>query len=351
MERKLASIQQIADVQPIEGADSIEVATVLGWQCVVNKGEFKVNDLCVFFEPDAVLPEWPEFEFMRRYYYENNFVGVKGFRIKTIKLRKQISQGLAMPLLAFKACEEGLLHRMEIGADVTSLFEIRKYEPPEPSEPGAQIAGGTKGNWPEFLSKTDETRIQAVPSLLEKHRGEAFFVTEKLDGTSFTAYLKDGNFGICSRNNEIRTDSETVYAKIARELELEAKLRSLSLYNVAIQGEIVGPGIQKNKYKLDEHRLYVFSLLNLNDRSLYAPEEQYRMISDIGLLHVPYLSMNILEYTLQELVDVSVGYSALYETQREGLVFRPCTPQYSQKLGGHLSFKVINPKFLLKHDE
>lgn len=86
--RKLATIREIKDIQPIEGADRIEVATVDGWQVVIKKGEFKVGDKIIYIEIDSIVPEREEFEFLRD----------RKFRVRTIKLRKQISQGLIMPL-------------------------------------------------------------------------------------------------------------------------------------------------------------------------------------------------------------------------------------------------------------
>ena len=219
MERKLASIQKILSLDPIEGADSIEVATVLGWHCVVKKGEFEINSPCLFCEVDALLPtDKPEFAFLEK---------SRG-RIKTIRLRGQISQGLALPLSAITFAD---LSQFSEDDDVTELLGITKYEPPEPNSGGANLRGRVKGNFPSFLHKTDEIRIQAVPGVLERHRGKKFYISEKLDGSSFTAYMRDDVFGICSRNLELAreddfgADIKNAFWKTAIKIGLEDKMR------------------------------------------------------------------------------------------------------------------------------
>ncbi|HEX9972761.1 MAG TPA: RNA ligase (ATP), partial [bacterium] len=144
--RKLATIQKIKNLEPIPEADKIEKATVLGWQLVVKKGDFKVGDHCVYCEIDSVLPEKPEYEFLRP----------RKFRIKTAKLRGQISQGIAFPIGAIKE-----LANVEIkeGLDVTEIIGVQKYEPP----PAVMMSGQVKGGFPGFIPKTDEMRIQSVP--------------------------------------------------------------------------------------------------------------------------------------------------------------------------------------------
>lgn len=149
--RKLASIQKIKDVQPIQGADTIEVASVLGWKVVVKKGEFQVGNLMVYCEIDSILPEKPEFEFLRN----------KNFRIRTIRLRGQVSQGICFPLSVLPTNFE-----IEEGKECTEVLEIIKYEPPIP----ASLSGIVKGTFPSFIPKTDETRVQVLQELLQGNR-------------------------------------------------------------------------------------------------------------------------------------------------------------------------------------
>ena len=228
--RKLASIQLIRSLEPIEGADVIEKATVLGWQLVVKKGEFRVGDLCVYCEIDSLLPDRPEFEFLKP----------RGMRIKTIRLRGQVSQGICLPL---SILPDGIA--FEENADCTTILGITKYEPPIP----ACLSGIVKGKLPSFIPKTDETRVQVLQQLLSKYKGEKCYISEKLDGSSATFYIYNNEFGVCSRNLELLEDAANSFWKVARQMDIENKLRALN-GNYAIQGELVGEGIQGNKLRL-----------------------------------------------------------------------------------------------------
>lgn len=128
--RKLVSIQTILDIQPIPNADAIEVVTINGWKVVAKRGEFKINDFCCYFEIDSFLPVKQQFEFLRKSCYRKLADGSEGFRLRTIKLRGQISQGLALPLSYFNKELEN--YDVAVGCDVTDLFEVKKYEPPMP---------------------------------------------------------------------------------------------------------------------------------------------------------------------------------------------------------------------------
>jgi RNA ligase (TIGR02306 family) len=165
--RKLASIQKIKSLEPIEGADAIEKATVLGWQLAVKKGEFKVGDLAVYCEIDSLLPDRPEFAFLKP----------RGMRIRTIRLRGQVSQGICFPL---SILPEDIEPQEDM--DVTEILGITKYEPPIP----AYLSGKVKGKFPSFIPKTDETRVQVLQKVLDKYQGISCYVSEKLDGSSAT---------------------------------------------------------------------------------------------------------------------------------------------------------------------
>lgn len=228
--RKLASIQRIKALDPIPNADAIERATVLGWQLVVKKGEFQVGDLCVYCEIDSLMPDRPAFEFLRP----------RGMRIRTVRLRGQISQGICFPLEILPAHVA-----IEEDTDVTEALAIEKYEPPMP----ASLAGVAKGPFPGFIPKTDETRVQVLQERLDAFAGKPCYIAEKLDGTSVTFYLKDGEFGVCSRNLNLLDTPDNTLWKLARQYQIEDKLRALGS-NFALQGEAVGEGIQSNKYQL-----------------------------------------------------------------------------------------------------
>jgi RNA ligase (TIGR02306 family) len=352
--RKLASIQIVNAVEPIPNADAIEKIRVLGWWIVAKKGEHKVGDKLIYCEIDSLIPERPEFEFLRPSSFKPAQLDAQGettlpagFRIKTVKLRGQVSQGICFPLSILPPemwADEG--------ADVTELLGVQKWEPPIPIGMGGKV----KGNFPAFLPKTDETRVQVLETSLQRNRGKTFYVTEKLDGASFTAFLRQNEFGICSRNLWMdETDESNVLARIASGLKLAEKLRAardLLGCDVAIQAEVIGPGIQKNKYGLKEVTLRVFNLLNVDTFALVDHPTMLTTLSEIGLESVPQLGTIVLNHTVDELVAYSEGTSTLNaQVQREGVVLRPLTEEYDEQIGGRLSFKAINPKFLLKYDE
>jgi RNA ligase (TIGR02306 family) len=344
--RKLASVQIITNLSPIPDADSIELAQVLGWKCVVKKDQFKVGESVIYVEYDSVLPEREEFEFLRN----------KNFRIKTLRLRGQISQGIIFPL---SILDEGELDRTyTVGDDVTDILGIVKYEPPIKGN-----AAEIKGPFPEFISKTDETRIQAVPELLLEipHPDyNQYYVTEKLDGTSTTFFSWSGGsleheaeFGVCSRNWELRNTPGSYHWHIANSLNLEEKLKPY--YNIAIQGEIVGPGIQKNKYKLPKVEFFCFSIVDLSLRERCDLPEMVDFCKELGIKMVPLLDDSFQLYpnhTVDSLVELSRGVSQLNsKTIREGIVVRSIFPYRSNSLESSFSFKVINPDFLIKNGE
>ncbi|TXT66477.1 MAG: RNA ligase [Promethearchaeota archaeon] len=329
--RKLASIQKIRKIEPIPNADRLELAHILGWKVVIKKGEFKEGDLVVYIEVDSVLPERPEFEFLSDY----------GFRIRTVKLRGQISQGIAFPLSILPRDKE-----YSVGEDVTEVLGITKYEPPIP----IQLSGETKGPFPQFIPKTDEVRIQTIPDILEKYNGESCYITEKVDGTSSTYYLKDNEFGVCSRNQNLEESETNLFWILANEMEIEDRLRKFGK-NIAIQGEVLGPKVQNNKYKLDHHELFIFSIFDIDSQN-YIQFEEFKVLSErLGFETVPILEENYnLDDTVDKLVDMAEGKSSLNsQIPREGIIIRSKReindPEY-----GRLSFKVLNPSFLLEFE-
>ena len=352
--RKLASIQTVNAVEPIPNAEAIEKVRVLGWWVVAKKGEHAEGDKVVYCEIDSLLPERPEFEFLRASSFKpsqtdatGSEVLPSGFRIKTVKLRGQVSQGICFPL-ALLPPGSGT----DEGADVTEILGIRKWEPPLP----AGMGGLVKGAFPAFLPKTDETRVQVLPAVLERHRGKTFYVTEKIDGTSFTAFLRQGDFGICSRNLWMDERGETnVLVQVARGLGIEEKLRAARDrlgFDVAIQAEVIGPGIQKNKYGLPAVSLRVFNVLHIEEGRLLDHPRMLETLEWLAIEPVPQIGNLTLDHTVDELVALAEGTSVLNpKVQREGIVLRPLAEEYDEDIGGRLSFKVINPKFLLKYDE
>jgi RNA ligase (TIGR02306 family) len=333
MERKLASIRKISDLSPIEGADKIELATIDGWKVVVAKDvNHKVGDLIVYCEVDSFLPIEPEFEFLRKTSYKKMSDGREGFRLKTIRLRGQISQGLILPLSVFGdfgcTAYEGI--------DVTEKLGIVKYEPPIP----AQLSGMVKGNFPSFLKKTDEERVQNLSKEFESYKNEEFYVTEKLDGSSVTYYVKDEVFGVCSRNLDLLEDENNSMWKFASETGLRDRMVKLGK-NIAIQGEIIGEGIQGNPYQRIGQTVKIFNGFDIDKYDYLSLEELLELVKILEVKTVPILD---LEFTLPETIDelllMAEGKSVLnLKAEREGLVIR----SHDRKI----SFKSISNKFLL----
>ncbi|MBI3271128.1 MAG: RNA ligase (ATP) [Planctomycetes bacterium] len=352
--RKLASVQRIAAVEPIPDADAIEKVRVLGWSVVVKKGDFRPGDAVVYCEIDSLLPERPEFEFLRKNCWRppvlqpdtGQVIVPGGFRIKTVRLRGQFSQGICFPLDLLPAGAS-----REEGADVTDALAIAKYEPPVPTD----MNGRVRGPFPGFLPKTDETRVQVLVGVLERHKGKTFYVTEKEDGTSFTAFVRGDDYGVCGRTQRFdETDEGNSLCRLAKRLALEEKLRAARARlgkDLALQGEVIGPGVQKNKYALREHRLRLFNVLDLGTYRLLDHAEMLRCVADLGLETVPQLGTLVLNHTVDQLVELSMGTSVLNpRIQREGIVLRTPTEEQDPDIG-RLSFKAINPKFLVKYEE
>lgn len=340
--RKLASIQRIVNLKPIEGADRIECAQVLGWQCVVGKGEFKVGDLVIYLEVDSVTPQTHTFKLL----------AASNYRVKTRRFKKQISQGLCLPLqptLAekyFPLCEQLGVAPLPEGMDLTEILKIEKWEVYNP----AQLAGTVKGSFPEFLHKTDEERIQGYPGVLERHKGFTFSMSEKLDGTSFTCYLNENTFGVCSRNLELKEDDSNTYWKVAKALNLKERLEKLG-GNWALQGELIGQGIQKNKYLLPDVQLKLFNIFNIDTRKYLDQDEFVKKARWLNLDTVPMLGEIPLNHTVDDLIELAEGPSMLNpKIPREGIVFRPEHEAYDEDLG-RLSWKILNPIYLLEQED
>jgi RNA ligase (TIGR02306 family) len=339
--RKLASIQTIKYVKPIPDADSIETVCVLGWEVVSKKGEFQPGDTCVFFEIDSLLPEVPEFEFLRKSCWNDN---LKKYRLKTVKLRKQLSQGLALPTSVFP-----ILAGLTAGADVTDLLGVEKYEPPIP----AQIVGDAKSfSWP--ISKTDETRVQLDDEygFIERLIGEPYYISLKLDGTSSTFLIdpKDETFHVCGRNYSYKRNDTHTFWKIAERYNIEQRLRSFvdkGNNRIAIQGEIVGPGIQKNPLGLNIPDLYIFNVVDIINNTRFSLDMSMFIVQELGLKFVPIVDKgSSFAYTKTDLLEMAKGKykthfaSAKDSQDREGIVIR--------SICGEISFKAINNDFLLK---
>ena len=325
--RKLATIRRIEAIEAIPNADAIVCASVGGWRVVVKKDEFQIGQLAVYFEIDTWIPEAIA-PFLCREHREFN--GVIGARLRTVKLRGQISQGLLIP------CPEG---EYSEGDDVSEALGVQKYEAPI----APHLSGMVRGSFPSRIPKTDQERVQNLASELREWVAQrlTWELSEKLDGTSMTAYLLDGVFGVCSRNLDLVESDENTYWRVARALDLETQLRAIGR-DIAIAGELIGEGIQKNRYQLKGQDFYLFDVYDVQRGEHLSPTERHAMALHVN--HVPVLSSATIESSeIPALLLAAEGKSKLNpNAEREGIVFK-CHEQ-------PLSFKAISNKFLLKHE-
>lgn len=349
-ERQLATIRKIAAIEPIEGADAIEVAVIDGWKVVIKKGEFTEGQLAVYFEIDSWMPTELA-PFLSKGKEPREFEGVKGERLRTVKLRGQISQGLLLPVHNDITGTYLMLYNNEVGEysltvregdDVTDALNILKWERPM----NAQLAGMARGNFPALVPKTDQARIQNLTRNFEKLQEDTWSITEKLDGSSCTFYLDaEGEFHVCSRNLDLKQTEGNTFWQLALQLDIEGIMRRHSLSGMAIQGEMIGEGIQGNQYKtrLD---FYVYDMYNTSTGEYILPIQLEAACKRLGLKHVPILISNtdIKLQTIQSIIDFAEGKSQLNGSEREGVVFKSNTVH-------DLSFKAISNKWLIKNGE
>ncbi len=346
--RKLASVQVIYKIEPIEGADRIELAHVLGWQCVVNKGQFNPGDLGVYFEIDSFLPVKPEFEFLRSSSYKESELMGQGFRLRTQKFRGQISQGLLLPLSAFPE----IAANTEVGTDVTELLGIRKWE----IEERATSGGTTVGELPADVPHTDETRIQAMPTLLEAFSKKDYYITTKMDGSSHSLCLDADGFHVTGHNFEYKDDGNSSFYEFVKTRGFETAMRKYAEENgirtLTVQGEFCAPGIQKNRLKLAHPEWYVFTV-RINGQRV-GLKEMVKVARSIGATIVPVeeegYDLPAHYPTVDALLKRAEG-SYPNGGAKEGIVIRPEQPEYCELISAALSMKVINNKYLLKNGE
>ena len=395
--RKLVTVRKVKEIKRIDGADLIEVAVVDGWQCVVKRDEFKVGDLAAYFEIDSFLPLEPEFLFLEKS-SKRRMGEFEGLRLKTIKLRGVLSQGLLLPY----AVIERFVTKDDfvLGADITDALGVKKYEQPIPAE----LVGQVRGSFPSFIQKTDQERVQNIydnyscefvkndneqiiaelESFGDKYidrinelknesatiniiKDLSFEETLKLDGTSCTFYVIDVTkietkvtddmdiqdnvyFGHCSRNLDTK-DKDTTPWQIARSLKIKDNLIAFQKRtgrNIALQGELMGPGIQGNREKLSKCEFYLFDVWDIDEQRYFTRAEREELLIEIpNVNHAPVLNKEIKVFqqfkNIDDLLEYSNGKSINHDI-REGIVFK------STELvnGRTVSFKVISNQFLLK---
>lgn len=340
-ERKLASIRRIEEIIPIPNADKIVAYRVGGWKVVDAKEKYNVDDLVVYLEVDSWVPNSIA-PFLSKGKEPKIYKGIPGERLRTIKLRGQISQGLLLPISSLFATISAIeALQIHAGQDVSDLLQVFKWEP-EPEF----VHADTKGTFPAFIPKSDQERIQNcykdVKDLLINGQWE---ITEKLEGQSHTTYLYNGEFGVCSRNLELKDAEGSTFWNTARKYNLEGILRKDGR-NLMIQSEQVGPGIQGNIYRLDEHKLFVYDVFLIDEQRYMIPDERNQFCTENNLPTVPVFGHNceFTEISLDTLLAMADGESYLYKTKREGLVFKLRRKE-------RVSFKVISNAYLLNEKD
>jgi len=365
--RELVKIVTVDKISPIKGADFIELAHIGGWQCVVKKGEFNPdgNDRGVFYEIDSFLPYEDERYAFLRGRNQRILNGKEGMRIKSMRLRKCLSQGLLLPLNEFS--EEELK-----ADDLAKALDVVKWELPIP----AQLRGQMRRYFPSFIHKTDQERAQNCSKAIKNRVGELFEVTTKLDGSSCSIYHNNGDIGVCSRNIELKlfddkrpcfkkgwdwlllklfnkkpvfnkVNTENTFVKTAWKSGLLDALANGEFGNICVQGELLGPNIQKNREGLEDHQFFVFDIWDIDKQRYMTPKERWRLFSTLELYsdikHVPVVDIKfVLNHTIEELLVMADGPS-LNHPIREGLVFK--------HMDGGFSFKAVSNKFLLKEED
>lgn len=340
-ERKMATIRRIAEVKAIEGADKIVAYRVDGWFVVDSKDKYQVGDLVVYCEPDSWIPHSIAPFLTKPDQFPKVYKGVEGQKLRSMRLRGQISQGLLLPLSILAvttASGEKYMGQWEgfEGYDVSERLGIAKWE----AEVPAQLQGQMKGSFPSFIRKTDQERVQNIRNV-GQYQDTLFEVTEKLEGSSMTVYFRDGEFGVCSRNVELKDDGANTFWQVAKQYDLETKLRSYGK-NIAIQGELIGPSIQGNIYKLQAPDFYVFDIFDIDKQQYVSQIERCLIVGEMQLKHAPHYTTEMRGLkSVDEYLSFAEGKSVLNPNQeREGLVFK--------SLDGSFSFKVISNKYLLK---
>lgn len=335
---KLATIEQIIKIEPIPNADSIELATVLGWDVVISKGKFNIGDLCIYIPIDTLVDtSRPWFSFLSK------DLTYKPIRIKSTKIRGVWSQGLILPFCSdIKNC----IQIQEIGVDIGDIIGVSKYYKDicqlvqtKSTNPNTMIEFPT-----DIIAKTDEDNLKSKPKLINELKGKKLYITKKLDGSSMTIIYLNNKFFVCSRNYILEPESQMY--QFVDKTGIFSNISVNINYNIAIQGEFCGPKINSNKLKLSTYKFYVFNVKNLDTNEYFGLNELKELTKKLNLDFVEVLEIfdyddswdvkKFQEYSNQIKYGNEVG---------EGIVIRPVRPVWSKILNKFLSCKVINQNY------
>jgi len=346
MTRKLAYIARIEEVIAIEGADRIVQYRIGGWRVIDQKDKYAVGDLVVYCECDSWMPNTIAPFLTKADKYPKNYKGIDGERLKTIKLKGALSQGLLLPIPA----EFNDPTQFVEGLDVTELLGIIKWEP-EPE----RVPVNAMGSFPSFIPKTDQERIQnfmrSVENYLEKNPDATFTIEEKAEGSSVTVFQRDGDFGICSRNLRLKLEDQDVimnspFTQPAFANNLKEKLASFCP-NIALQFETIGPAVQGNYYNLGAWEYRLFDVYDIDAQKYYTPKEMQALADFLQIKTVPVLEtdFDIRGMTSDDFLNYAASEPSrigdLKNLMREGVVFK------SNK-GDRFTFKSVSNSYLLK---
>jgi RNA ligase (TIGR02306 family) len=344
-DRALATIETIKGIVEHPDADRLEIAFVRGWRCVVRKSEFQPGQQVLYLEVDSHIDvEDERFAFLAKSGLNTNAAGWKGHRLRTVKLRGQVSQGLILPLHLFPELGEAA----EVGVhDVTALLPIELWEPLVPYNAEAV------GSFPDTVPKTDEERVQNLSGveLVEALSWPHIEVREKLDGQSVSGWVKpDGSLGVAGRNWELSPES-TAYRTVAA--SPAGQWLSGQAVGTFVQGELVGPKIQGNPLKLTKPRWYIFTVGVTSSWNYMYRADPATMLPDEIFLHemVPTVPPGMIhrESTVEDLVAFADGIHSMIDPTlpAEGVVVRG----YDEVGSLRSSFKSINAQYLLERGE
>jgi RNA ligase (TIGR02306 family) len=331
MLNKIANIEIISEILPHPNADLLSIARIKGWQSVIKKNEYNVGDKVIFVYPDNELKRksWNEFLFKND---KDEYVKIKG-----IKLRGQYSAGLILNINILKDS-----HRFIEGDNVAEFIGARKYEKILP----AQLSGTIKGNFPtHIVSKTDEILIRNELDLLNELKGLPYYITTKADGSSCTCYFDGDNFGVCSRNLELKEDDSNSFWKVVKQYNLHNILKDNNI-KYAIQGELVGPKVNGNRLQLKNFDYYIFNIKDLTSNKFLELNDMIAFCNKFNLQVVNIIETgSSFNKSLKELQDIANNLKYDCGSNAEGIVVRPHVNTYSNTLHGNLSFKVINENY------
>lgn len=324
--RKLASVQRVLEKKQIAGACLIEAYRVNGWWVVDKKDAYEVGDLVVYCEVDSWIPHTLAPFLAKPGHSPREYLGVKGERLRTVKLKGQLSQGLLLPLVEDNS---------EEGQDFSEILGITKWE-----DTRYMANMDARGNFPDFIPKTDQERVQNLDRTLEKYFGQSFEVTVKRDGSSLTAFVKGEESGVCSRNVNLKENEYNVFWAVANSLSLIPKILSTGR-NLALQGELMSQKIQGNYEKVQGIEWNCFDIYDIDARKYLLPKERRELCKQLNIPHIKVVEEDfVLCHNVDQLLEMAEGPGVNPGVKREGLVFKHNKTDFS--------FKAISNSYLLK---